>query len=141
MAKKKSNVITINIDLQEITLDQIKAYNGAWRKHNDYSNGGFYLITDSNENPIYVGKSVHVIGRLKEHYYNAIRGIGIQVDRVINQNFGKHRFFLITTYESLGINFFSSNLDTVAENLLIGHFNTMHPNGLNMVYHDKLRLK
>lgn len=127
--------------MHEISLSQISTYRAIGRKRNDYSLGGFYLITTLEEQPLYVGKSIHLMLRLKDHYYNATRNGGLSIDKYLYSELSNARFFIIDYYERIGINFFTKNLDTVVENYYIGKFNTNFPNGLNMVHYDKLRLK
>ena len=127
--------------MEKIEIDVILKYNiKKWSK-GDYTKGGFYLITDNNNNNLYVGKSKDVLLRLKNHIYNARNNKGLLIDKIIGQNVNDFNFYIIDTYVNLGINFFSKNLDNVFEHKFIREFNTYYPNGFNKTYYEQLRIK
>lgn len=125
----------------ELLLSDIVKYNSKRKSRGDYSNGGFYLITDKNDKYLYVGKSIDVMLRLKNHLHNARRNTGLEIDKLISQAPENFKFYLIDSYINLKIDFFTRHLESIIEHQLIGSLKTYHPHGLNFKYYDKLRVK
>ena len=123
--------------MEEIFIDEIIKYKTKRKSKGDYSYGGFYLITDYDMKPIYVGKSIDYMLRLKNHLTNAKSNRGIVVDNIIS-SMSNARYFLIESYNNLGINFFTRSLEVYYENKYINKFNTFTPNGYNFTYYGNL---
>jgi hypothetical protein len=112
--------ITLDFDLRErilnakqISIDSILSSKPLKK---DYSNGGFYLII-GDENDFYIGKSIDYMYRLKVHSYKSSDKLNI--DKKLNDGFDLFNFYLILTYNEIGINFFNRKLETVIEHRLI----------------------
>lgn len=127
--------------MTEVYLNDIISYTVKNRRYGDYSMGAFYLITDENKKPLYVGKAICLMERLKSHYYYLKRDKGLAVDRYMYLHQDRIRFFIIDTYKNIGIDFFNRKLESIIEHTYIGEYKTYFPHGLNMVYYDKLQLK
>lgn len=53
--------------MKEINLKEILNYKSLKKSHSDYTYGGWYMITNINNNKSYVGKSIEYMFRLKQH--------------------------------------------------------------------------
>lgn len=127
--------------MKEIKYNDIITYNSKRINCGDYSFGGFYLITDNENNNLYVGKSIDVMLRLKNHIYNAKRQNGLNIDLHLSNKPELFKYFIIESYINLKINFFNRKLETIYENTFINKFDTICPKGLNYKYYDNLRIK
>lgn len=118
-------------NLSEINLVSVMKAVYGYKNCDKYINGGFYLIYDNINNMGYVGKSILVLPRIKNHIMNANRQTGIFLDRVMHNRINDFSFYKIASYKEIGINFFTRKLESVVEREFILEFKTLTPNGYN----------
>lgn len=128
-------------NLNEISIDHILQYKKERNGNGDYSLGGIYLIYDSVHKKGYVGKSINVIKRLKSHLALAKSNKGICIDKTMHGRLSDFKFFILSKYDDLGIDFFNRKLESIIEHTLIGEYKTYYPFGYNIRYYEQLRIK
>lgn len=83
----------------------------------DYSLGGFYLIKNTKQNIIYVGKSKNYLHRIRQHLYLSNKKTAI--DMAIKVASDDFEFYLLARYKDIGINFFNRKYETIIEHRFI----------------------
>lgn len=121
-----------------IPINDITSYKINQKLARTYHLGGFYLIEDNVLHKAYVGKSQQLMSRLKSHLYNAIRDRGLSIDRAMHGRLSDFSFYSLAWYQDLGINFFTRDMESKIEHMLIGMLNTKHPLGYNMVHYERI---
>lgn len=111
------------IPLQEILNHKIK-------DNRNYLSGGFYMIENKINGKRYIGKSINYMSRLKQHTYKSKSKTII--DSELKKGLHDFRFYLISTYLELDINFFNRRKETEIEQSLITENKTDYPNGYNV---------
>ncbi len=125
----------IKIDLSEILSYKNQA------KRGDYSLGGFYMIKHKTTGMAYIGKSINVIKRLKQHHSLAISNRGIYIDQEMHGNIQNFEFYILSFYKDIGINFFNRKLETSYEQDYIFENKTFFPSGYNIRIYESIRTK
>lgn len=119
---------------EKISPKEIQSCNG--RKSRSYIEGGFYMIKNTVNGKIYVGKSMNYLARLKEHQYPSSNKSLIDID--INNKDMKFEYFLLAKYKDLGINFFNRELETIIEHRFITIAGSTNPHGYNRRHYGHL---
>ena len=116
----------IEIPLEEILNHKIK-------DNRNYLFGGFYMIENKINGKKYIGKSINYMSRLKQHtYFSKSKTL---IDLELNKDLNSFKFYLISTYVDLEINFFNRRKETEIEQGLITKNNANYPNGYNIRYY------
>ncbi len=113
--------------------------NLKYRKTDDYSKGGFYMIRHLNSGKSYIGKSIDYMARLKQHTYNSNKKTNIDV--ALKVNIDEFEFYLVFDYKVFGINYFNRKLETIIEQKLIHEYKTFFPYGYNIKYYEHISVK
>ena len=113
-----------------------KIINLRYRKTDDYSKGGFYMIKHIKSGKSYIGKSIDYMARLKQHTY--ISNKQTTIDVALKGNLNEFEFYLIFDYKVFNIDYFNRKLETIIEQKLIQEYKTYTPNGFNVRYYGHI---
>mgnify|MGYP003462550266 CR=1 FL=1 len=124
----------------EISIIDILSYKKV--KYNKcYTYGGVYMIYDTVNNKYYIGKSIDYMHRLKDHYYNSLRNSGLLIDKTMHNRIDEFRFYLLSAYTELKINFFNRKQEIVLEQSFINTYQSFFPKGYNILHYGHLPTK
>lgn len=116
-----------------IEIPLIDILNHKIKYNRNYLFGGFYMIENRINGKKYIGKSINYMSRLKQHTYKSKSKTIIDLE--LKEDLNNFRFYLISTYVELNINFFNRNKETEVEQSLITENKTNYPNGYNVRYY------
>lgn len=123
--------------INEVKPLEFKNYVSKKVSHSDYSNGGWYLIERKCDGKKYIGKSIEVLHRLRQHTSQSNPKTDIDTS-ILELGVDSFRYYVIDTYKNYGIDFFNKELETVIENELIRVYKTFAPHGLNKTYYERI---
>jgi len=123
--------------LTEVSISDFRNYTQKRLGHWDYNYGGWYLIVRKSDQKSYVGKSIEILHRLRQHISK--KNPKTHIDKCINNDGAEQfKYFIIDTYKNYDIDFFNRSLETVIENELIRDYKTFQPHGLNICYYERI---
>ena len=123
--------------LTEVSVIEFKNYTPKRTSHSDYSYGGWYLIERKCDGLKYIGKSIEVLYRLRQHVTKSNPKTAID-SSIKELGVDAFRYYVIDNYSNYGIDFFTRELEIIIENELIRIYKTFHPHGLNKTYYERI---
>lgn len=114
-----------------LTKDDIFSYplSYSYKYKNDIS--CFYMIKNRVNNKVYIGQTKSFYSRMRHHIYQSNRSKGLLISKEMMGRLDDFHFYILSTFEEHGIDFFTRKKITIIEQRLISKYNSTAPNGYN----------